>query len=77
VSWRDRAKCLGEDTELFFPLTAPLPSGDALRLCAVCPVTAECDAWAEGHGERWGVWGGKDREFSRRRRSGSGERGAA
>jgi hypothetical protein len=30
----------------------------AKRICATCPVTAECLDYALRHGEKYGVWGG-------------------
>jgi hypothetical protein len=38
----------------------------AARLCAGCPVLAECGAAAEASGERFGVWGGRDRSAGKR-----------
>jgi hypothetical protein len=33
---------------------------EACKLCAGCPIHAECGASAEALGERWGVWAGRD-----------------
>ena len=55
--WRSWAACLEVDAEIFFPG----PGGNlksARRICAGCPVQAECLAWALVHDERYGVWGG-------------------
>jgi WhiB family redox-sensing transcriptional regulator len=35
--------------------------------CAGCPIFAECGADADDRGERWGVWGGRDRGPKRKR----------
>lgn len=41
---------------------------EAKAVCARCPVTAECLAYALVHDERYGVWGGKtSRERGRKR----------
>lgn len=51
--WADQAECRFFDTELFF-------SGDptpAKRVCASCPVTAQCLEFAL-QAEVTGVWGG-------------------
>jgi len=40
----------------------------AARLCAGCPVFAECFDAAEAGGERFGVWDGHDRTPRMRRR---------
>lgn len=43
----DRAACRSTDPDLFFDGTRTL---EALAVCAVCPVMAECRQWAEGSG---------------------------
>jgi WhiB family redox-sensing transcriptional regulator len=62
VNWRDRAACLDEDPELFFP---DGNSGDALRqteeakaVCLHCDVAVACLKWALDSGQDHGVWGG-------------------
>ncbi|MET7683344.1 WhiB family transcriptional regulator [Streptomyces sp. NPDC005423] len=62
MEWIERAACVGEDPELFFPVGR---SGPALRdvreakaVCAGCPVVAECLSWAVATGQTNGVWGG-------------------
>lgn len=70
--WRDRARCAGLDTELFFPLSdgAERPEVEGvLRYCHGCPVRIECLTWALEHGED-GIWGGttaRQREAMRKR----------
>lgn len=54
--WRDRALCLGMSPDLWFPETGPAPR--ARRICAVCPVRAECLAFALATGAEFGIWGG-------------------
>jgi WhiB family transcriptional regulator, redox-sensing transcriptional regulator len=62
--WRTRARCTGVDPEIFYPLdlTPTTPAARlAKRVCAGCPVQAECllDAMAgEDPARRWGVIGG-------------------
>jgi hypothetical protein len=57
MEWKDRAACRGKPTEWWFPLEGGDTSGlDARRVCAACPVQAEC-AQAGAAGEQ-GIWGG-------------------
>ncbi len=72
--WRDRAACIGLPMEWFFP---EHPKGEASydngkRVCAGCPVTAECLLLAADYvatGDRYGLFGGKtpaERRLARR-----------
>ncbi|MHA6793160.1 WhiB family transcriptional regulator [Pseudonocardia bannensis] len=69
TGWRDAAACGSTDPELFFPLDggedAPARIDAAKRICAGCPVRAEClvdvMAW-EDPARRWGVVGGTSSE---------------
>jgi WhiB family redox-sensing transcriptional regulator len=62
MTWRDRAACLDEDPELFFPIG----SGDAAFrqidrakvVCRRCEVIETCLSWAMESGKDDGVWGG-------------------
>lgn len=73
--WRDRARCIGEDAELFFPAGDSGPAHDrevarALAVCASCPVRAACLAWAVEE-LPYGIAGGltaEDRNRMRRSR---------
>ncbi|HZE31610.1 MAG TPA: WhiB family transcriptional regulator [Actinoallomurus sp.] len=60
--WTDLAACKGVDPELFYPVSAAGPAQlqveEAKRVCAGCPVTADCLNWALRAGEPAGVWGG-------------------
>lgn len=63
--WRDAARCLETDPELFWPIgdtQVPGPSRDqadeAKTWCARCDVWAECREFALAGGETVGVWGG-------------------
>jgi hypothetical protein len=57
--WKDSAKCLGLDTELFFD---QYEENKDIRqvvegICMSCPVMKEC--FAVGVSQKgWGVWGG-------------------
>ena len=71
MSWRERAACHGEDTELWFPTDRydrrGLDSPDtrasiALGICATCPVATQCLEAAMREetalSGRWGIRGG-------------------
>lgn len=62
MEWLDRAACLHEDPELFFPVGSTGPAlrdeQAAKRICARCPVISECLSWALRTGQTSGVWGG-------------------
>lgn len=62
-----RAACRDADPDLFFPEFGE-SAGPAKRICAGCPVQAECLAFAVASGERFGVFGG----LSERERHGMG-----
>lgn len=75
--WQERAACRDYDSELFIEpddesrtLRARREQA-AKRICAVCPVRAECLRYAESGHELFGVWGGttrQERAIRRRRR---------
>ncbi|WP_037304411.1 WhiB family transcriptional regulator [Amycolatopsis orientalis] len=56
------AACRGEDPELFFPVTETGPGARqvarAKAVCARCPVTSACLAFALDNGLAHGVFGG-------------------
>jgi WhiB family redox-sensing transcriptional regulator len=62
MTWRDRAACLGQDPELFFPdgNTGPalVQTKEAKAVCARCEVAETCLKWALESGQEAGVWGG-------------------
>ncbi|WNM31645.1 WhiB family transcriptional regulator [Streptomyces sp. Li-HN-5-11] len=62
MEWLRSAACVGEDPELFFPVGTTGPAlrdvADAKRVCARCPVTAQCLSFALSSGQTSGVWGG-------------------
>lgn len=56
-SWRDSALCAQSDPELFFPEKGG-SAARAKRVCASCPVRAECLEWSLAYDVRFGIWGG-------------------
>ena len=70
--WRERARCIGEDAELFFPAGDSGPAYDrqvarARAVCAGCPVRTACLAWAM-EALPYGVAGGLTEDERRRSR---------
>ena len=67
-SWQERALCAQTDPEAFFPEKGG-STREAKKICAQCPVRAECLEYALAHDERFGIWGGlSERERRRLRR---------
>jgi WhiB family redox-sensing transcriptional regulator len=74
--WIERARCIDEDPELFFPIGSAPPAEEqtarAIEVCRSCDVRAECLAWALDTCQDAGVWGGlgeeERREIRRARR---------
>jgi len=62
MDWRNRAACLGEEPELFFPIGntgLALPQiEEATAVCRRCEVVETCLEWAMEFGQDAGVWGG-------------------
>ena len=56
-AWRADALCAETDPEAFFPEKGG-STRDAKRVCAGCPVRAECLEFALAGDERFGIWGG-------------------
>jgi WhiB family redox-sensing transcriptional regulator len=79
MNWRDKAACLGEDPDLFFPVGTGRPAetqaAAAKRVCQRCPVRTPCLDWALTTGTD-GVWGGLD-DVERRQLRRAGRRAAA
>jgi WhiB family redox-sensing transcriptional regulator len=63
--WRQYARCLGADPELFYP-SADDEAAAAKRVCAVCPVREPCLDHAIIAREKQGVWGGLTEKERRR-----------
>lgn len=59
-SWRDRALCRQSYPENYFPLDGERAQSRkyARRVCAGCPVQAECLEFALESDSRFGIWGG-------------------
>jgi Transcription factor WhiB. len=53
--WVSQGLCGQADPEEWFP-DKGRPPRLAMRICAACPVRAECREY--GTGERYGIWGG-------------------
>jgi WhiB family redox-sensing transcriptional regulator len=76
MRWIERAGCLEEDPELFFPVgigsAAREQEAEAKAVCVACPVRAECLEWSLSTFQDAGVWGGlgedERREIRRARR---------
>lgn len=66
LGWMDRGSCRSEGPGLFFGpddewwVERNARVAKAKVVCASCPVTAECDAYAEKIGADHGVWAGRD-----------------
>lgn len=71
MSWREQAACIGVDTNRFYPTSLQVRTNrrptstrvldrieQAKRICAGCPVRAECLDEALETREPDGVWGG-------------------
>jgi WhiB family redox-sensing transcriptional regulator len=71
--WHVRAACRESDPELFFPEGTAGPAletaAQAKRICAACPVRAQCLDWALSHRAEFGVWGGLTEQERRAARS--------
>ena len=74
MTWPNRAACLDEDPDLFFPTGNTGPALDQIEeakvICHRCEVTEPCRKWAIESGQDAGVWGGlseDDRRALKRR----------
>ena len=69
MTWHNRAACVGEDPELFFPdgNTGPalLQTERAKAVCHRCEVAAACLKTALDSGQDYGVWGGMSEDERR------------
>lgn len=57
IAWQDWGMCSQTSPDAFFPDKGQ-PTAAAKRVCATCPVQAECLEYALANNERYGVWGG-------------------
>lgn len=62
MDWSDRAACLTEEPELFFPIgntgPAQMQIEQAKAVCHRCPVIDACLQFALASGQSAGIWGG-------------------
>jgi WhiB family redox-sensing transcriptional regulator len=62
MTWRNRAACLEENPELFFPTGNSDPAyhqiEEAKVVCRRCQVVDTCLRWAMASHQDAGVWGG-------------------
>ena len=62
MDWSDRAACLAEEPELFFPIgnTGPalMQTEEAKAVCNRCRVIDACLQFALASGQSAGIWGG-------------------
>lgn len=74
-TWRLDAACRGMGPAMFFPAGRDWDAqvAKALRVCWSCPVRTQCGDHADAAGEANGIWGGVERDTTRRVRT----RGAA
>lgn len=56
-TWMDHALCQDVDPGVFFPERGQ-PTAPAKRICAACPVRAECLSYAVDRYMTHGIWGG-------------------
>jgi hypothetical protein len=71
ATWPQRAICAGEDPSIFFPAHGD-PGIRARNVCANCPVHMDCLEYAIA-ADKWGIWGGLDRDQRRELRDGTDE----
>lgn len=69
MDWRQKAACIDEDPELFFPVGT---TGSALEqlerakaVCQRCDVIDQCLEWALQTNQDAGVWGGTSEDERR------------
>jgi WhiB family redox-sensing transcriptional regulator len=76
--WRAEAACVTADPDLFFPFAAGAvaarQASQARRICARCPVQAQCLQFAMDIPEGHGIWGGTGPEERLRERRRDRER---
>jgi WhiB family redox-sensing transcriptional regulator len=59
-SWRQKAACIGEDTEYWFSTDTGITPAmrRALTICRSCEVQLACLQYAVDQPEYFGIWGG-------------------
>jgi WhiB family redox-sensing transcriptional regulator len=63
--WADQARCRGEDTNIFYPVTDSEVRA-AKEICEICVVRKECLEFALATRQKDGVWGGQSERDRRR-----------
>ncbi len=62
--WQERAACVGEDPQLFFPdgngIQAYRKAEQAITICRSCPVIAQCEQYRRDTHSQFGVWAGRN-----------------
>jgi WhiB family transcriptional regulator, redox-sensing transcriptional regulator len=67
MHWRQHARCLGADSELFYPPSDVEEAAEpAKAVCMLCPVREVCLEHAITAREKQGVWGGLTERERRR-----------
>lgn len=61
-SWRSKAKCKDQDTQIFFAPSKSLETRKALNICNTCPVVNEC-LYNSLIYQYQGTWGGFTEEI--------------
>ncbi|GAA1148084.1 hypothetical protein GCM10009651_36010 [Microbacterium natoriense] len=57
--WTVDALCATTDAEMFFPeIGDNATAANAKKVCAACPVIAECREYAARTGQQSGIWAG-------------------
>lgn len=56
-AWMRHALCRGHDNPDLWHATQHDEQREAMRICRMCPVRAECAAF--GADDPWGIWGGQ------------------
>lgn len=74
MDWRQKAACIDEDPELFFPIGTTGPALEQLErakaVCHRCDVMDQCLEWALQTNQDAGVWGGTSEDERRALRRG-------
>lgn len=65
MSWMHQAACRDQPPDLFHPISAGDTCPEAQRICATCPVTAECLKAALAQRDTFGYRGGVSGETRR------------
>lgn len=68
-AWRERASCLGEHTNGFYPASSATTAYDDVKpFCRNCPEKVACDQYAFMTNEQYGMWAGRTERGRRRAR---------